>query len=227
MRPSPIQTLCTLLLLAAVGCGSVESSDDSHASTAAPGAGAEAGADTGADATPTTGASVAHAPAAMSAEAAGLYGLDARSLEGEDMPLSEFAGKVSLVVNVASKCGYTPQYEGLQALQARLEGRGFSVLAFPSNEFRGQEPGDAAQIREFCTGTYGVTFPLFEKCRTQPGDEQSPVYAYLEDSLGAVPSWNFCKYVVGKDGTPVAFFESRVAPDDPALLAAIETALGS
>ena len=155
----------------------------------------------------------------------GLYEFEALSLEGESKQLSDYSGQVTLVVNVASKCGYTPQYAGLQALHTQLADRGFAVLAFPSNEFRGQEPGDAAQIRSFCTDNYGVTFPLFEKCQTLSGDNQSPVYSYMESELGETPSWNFCKYLVGRDGKPVAFFESRVGPQDPELLSAIETAL--
>lgn len=201
--------LLTLLTTLGAGCGSVTPDEGSVA-----------------EPSPSPEVEVqVEAPAAPIAQ--GLYALDVETLEGEPQALSEYAGKVTLVVNVASKCGYTPQYAGLQELQSRLEDRGFTVLAFPSNEFRGQEPGDAAEIRAFCTESYGVTFPLFEKCLTQPGDGQSPVYAYLEAEAGAVPSWNFCKYLVGKDGTPTAFFESRVAPNDPELVAAIEAALAA
>jgi len=161
------------------------------------------------------------------APASGLYAFEARSLEGEPVALSDYAGSVTLVVNVASRCGYTPQYAGLEELHRRLTERGFQVIGFPSNEFGGQEPGDAAEIRAFCTENFGVTFPLFEKCLTQPGDGQSPVYDWLEAQTGDVPSWNFCKYLVGRDGAVVGFFGSRVSPDDPQLLDAIETALTS
>ena len=104
----------------------------------------------------------------------GLYEFEALSLEGESKQLSDYSGQVTLVVNVASKCGYTPQYAGLQALHTQLADRGFAVLAFPSNEFRGQEPGDAAQIRSFCTDNYGVTFPLFEKLPDALGRQSVP-----------------------------------------------------
>ncbi|MEM7201663.1 MAG: glutathione peroxidase [Planctomycetota bacterium] len=159
------------------------------------------------------------------ATGAGLYGLAAPSLEGETMDLSAFEGQVTLVVNVASKCGYTRQYEGLQELHAQLEGRGFAVLAFPSNEFGGQEPGSAAEIRQFCSDRYDVSFPMFAKSEVK-GANQSPVYSFLEQQTGQVPSWNFCKYLVGKDGQVIAFYKSSVEPTADELRKAIETALG-
>jgi glutathione peroxidase len=154
-----------------------------------------------------------------------LYALDCKSLEGQPAPLSAWRGKVTLVVNVASQCGFTPQYQGLQALHDRLKDRGFSVLGFPSNEFGGQEPGTPAEIRGFCDSRYHVTFPMFEKCVTARGDAQSPVYHLLSDVTHEVPSWNFCKYLVGRDGKPKAFFRSRTTPDDATLTQAIEAAL--
>lgn len=154
-----------------------------------------------------------------------LYDLQAPSLDAGDADLSQFRGKVTLVVNVASECGLTPQYEGLQALHEEFAPRGFSVLGFPCNEFLGQEPGTPEQIRAFCSTEYGVTFPMFAKVQVKPGDGQSPVYRYLTDATGQVPGWNFAKYLVGKDGRAVAFFGSRVAPDDPKLREAIEAAL--
>lgn len=153
-----------------------------------------------------------------------LYTFDTRTLEGAPVSLSEHAGQVTLVVNVASACGYTPQYAGLQALHTELAGRGFAVLGFPSNEFGGQEPGDAEQIRSFCETRFAVTFPMFEKCVTKPGAGQSPVYAFLTDGRDA-PSWNFCKYLVGKEGRVLGFYPSAVAPDDAGLRRAIEDAL--
>lgn len=156
-----------------------------------------------------------------------LYDLEARTLEGEAAPLAAYRGKVTLVVNVASECGFTRQYAGLQALHARLSARGFAVLGFPSNEFGGQEPGDAATIRGFCTDRYQVTFPLFAKCATKAGASQSPVFALLGKATGQLPNWNFCKYLVGKDGKPLGFYPSRVAPDDAKLLEAIEAALAA
>lgn len=158
--------------------------------------------------------------------AASLYDLETRTLDGKPAPLSAYRGKVTLVVNTASQCGYTPQYAGLQKLHDDLQGRGFSVLGFPSNDFGGQEPGSAQEIATFCQRNYGVTFPMFTKSVTKAGPDQSPVYTYLGTS-GNLPGWNFSKYVVDKDGRVVAFFPSKVAPDDPQLRKAIEAALAS
>ena len=154
-----------------------------------------------------------------------LWGLKTAALDGSEVDLGVYAGQVALVVNVASKCGFTPQYEGLQALHAELAESGFAVLGFPSNEFGGQEPGTPAQIREFCSETYGVEFPMFAKVETQHGDDQSPVYQLLGDATGELPSWNFGKYVVGRDGRPRAYFDSRTRPDSPELRDAIVAAL--
>ncbi len=152
------------------------------------------------------------------------YDLQTASLDGKPGNLAQYKGKVSLVVNVASKCGYTPQYEGLEALQREMKGKGFNVLGFPSNDFGGQEPGTAQEIATFCRLTYDVTFPMFEKVVTKKGAGQSPVYAFLGES-GNLPAWNFSKYVVDKNGKVVAFFPSAVTPEDPALRAAISKAL--
>ena len=152
------------------------------------------------------------------------YDLDARTLDGKPANLAQYKGKVSLVVNVASQCGYTPQYEKLEQLQREMQGRGFTVLGFPSNDFGRQEPGSAQEIAAFCALTYDVTFPLFEKLITRKGPGQSSLYAFLGES-GHLPAWNFSKYVVDKQGQVTAFFPSKVAPDDPALRAAIDTAL--
>ena len=153
-----------------------------------------------------------------------LYELKTVTLQGEPADLSTYRGRVTLVVNVASECGYTPQYAGLERLHQELSPKGFAVLGFPSNEFGGQEPGTAQQIAEFCRKNYGVTFPLFAKLRTQPGNGQSPVYRFLGAS-GHLPAWNFSKYVVGKDGRVVAFFPSAVTPDSADLRRAIDKAL--
>jgi glutathione peroxidase len=152
------------------------------------------------------------------------YDLQTTSLEGKPGNLAQYKGKVSLVVNVASKCGYTPQYEGLEKLQREMNGKGFNVLGFPSNDFGGQEPGTAQEIATFCRLTYDVTFPMFEKVVTQKGPGQSPGYTFLGES-GNLPAWNFSKYVVDKNGKVVAFFPSAVTPEDPALRAAIAKAL--
>lgn len=153
------------------------------------------------------------------------YSLRTQALDGSPADLAAFRGKVTLVVNVASACGYTPQYAGLQKLHAELKGRGFAVLGFPSNDFGAQEPGTPEQIREFCTTKYQVDFPLFGKVQTKTGAGQSPVYEWLGKESGKLPNWNFCKYLVGKDGKVIAFHASKTAPDDTALRAAIDAAL--
>ena len=152
------------------------------------------------------------------------YDLKTSTLDGKPADLAQYRGKVSLVVNVASKCGFTPQYEGLEKLQREMQGKSFNVLGFPSNDFGGQEPGTAQEIATFCKLTYDVTFPMFDKVVTRAGADQSPIYSYL-GSTGNLPAWNFSKYVVGKDGKVVAFFPSNVTPEDPKLRAAIASAL--
>src|ERR1051325_671950 len=166
------------------------------------------------------------AAAIVSAQAGSFYELKTKTLLGKDGNLAQYKGKVSLVVNVASKCGFTPQYEGLEKLQREMKGKGVNVLGFPSNDFGGQEPGTAQEIATFCKLTYDVTFPMFEKVVTHKGPGQSPVYTFLGAS-GKLPAWNFSKYVVDKQGKVVAFFPSEVTPEDPALRAAIAKALGS
>jgi glutathione peroxidase len=154
-----------------------------------------------------------------------LYRLTTHTLEGQPADLQAYAGKVALVVNVASQCGYTPQYAGLEKLYGELKSRGFVVLGFPSNDFGGQEPGTAKEIREFCSLNYDVTFPLFDKVVTKAGPGQSPVYANLQKQSGELPSWNFAKYLVGKDGKVVKFYKSGVKPEDAGLRKDIEAAL--
>jgi glutathione peroxidase len=149
-----------------------------------------------------------------------------KTLSGEDSSLGALAGKTLLVVNVASKCGLTPQYAALEALHERLADRGFSVVGFPCNQFMGQEPGTAEEIEQFCSTTYGVTFPMFEKIEVN-GEGRHPIY----DELTAVPDadgaagdvqWNFEKFLLGPDGAVLARFRPRTVPDDPEVLAAIE-----
>ena len=148
----------------------------------------------------------------------------AKAISGEEIPLSNFRGKVLLIVNTASKCGFTPQYEGLEALHRKYADRGFEVLGFPCNQFGAQEPGDAAEIANFCSLTYDVTFPMFAKVVTHPGRDQSPIYRFLGTS-GHLPAWNFAKYLVNKDGKVVGFFPSEVTPESRTLRAAIDKAL--
>ena len=133
-------------------------------------------------------------------------------------------GKVLLVVNTASKCGFTPQFEALEALHAKYEGQGFAVLGFPSGDFMNQEYADEKQIQEFCTLTYGVKFPMFEKVHVK-GAEATPLYRDLAKASGEAPKWNFHKYVIGRDGRVLASFGSKTKPDDKAVVDAIETAL--
>jgi glutathione peroxidase len=164
------------------------------------------------------------AGAAQGATVSSFYDLKTKTLDGKPADLAMYRGKVSLVVNVASKCGFTPQYEGLEKLQKEMSGKNFNVLGFPSNDFGGQEPGSAEEIATFCKLTYGVTFPMFQKVVTKAGTEQSPVYQFLGTS-GHLPGWNFSKYVIGKDGKIVAFFPSKVTPESAELRAAIDQAL--
>jgi glutathione peroxidase len=155
--------------------------------------------------------------------------LPLRALDGRSAALSDYAGRVRLLVNVASRCGLTPQYAALEALHEKYADQGFTVLGFPSNQFMGQEPGTAEEIQEFCSATYGVTFPLFEKIDVN-GPQRHPVYAALvEVSDGAGEAgdvqWNFEKFLVGRDGTVLARIRPRTEPDDPGVVAAIEQAL--
>jgi glutathione peroxidase len=154
------------------------------------------------------------------------YALKTSYLDGKPADLGIFKGKVTLVVNVASKCGYTPQYEGLEKLNRELAPKGFAVLGFPSNDFGNQEPGSAQEIAEFCRLTYGVTFPMFSKVVTRGGPDQSPIYKFLGTS-GHLPAWNFSKYLVGKDGRIIAFYPSDVTPEAPELRGAIAKALAA
>ena len=162
-------------------------------------------------------------------EARSIYDIELPRLSGKPAKLSEYAGKVVLAVNTASKCGHTPQYAGLQALHDRYAERGFTVLGFPSNQFFNQEPGSAEQIQEFCTINYGVTFPLFAKLDVK-GAQRHPLYAILSefpDDAGKAGNvtWNFEKFLIGRDGRVVRRFRPKVLPEDPAVVGAIEALL--
>ena len=152
-----------------------------------------------------------------------LHDLSLRTLDGQEQALSVYKGKVVLAVNVASECGYTPQYAGLQKLYTEYKDRGLVILGFPCNQFGAQEPGEAAQIQTFCQKNYGVTFPLFQKLDVK-GAEKAPIYQFLTAKFGE-PAWNFHKYLVGKDGQVLQAFPSKVAPESPELRSAIEAAL--
>lgn len=152
-----------------------------------------------------------------------LYDLTVEDLGGRAVALDAYAGQVALVVNVASECSLAAQYLGIEALYQRYRARGFVILGFPSNDFGGQEPGTAEDIRRICD-LRGVTFPVFARTGVLARDGQSPVYALLT-ATGPDPAWNFAKYLVGRDGRPRAYFGSFVGPDDEALEEAVESAL--
>ena len=146
------------------------------------------------------------------------------TLQGKPDDLCRHAGKVVLFVNTASYCGYTPQYEGLEALFQKYRDKGFVVLGFPANDFGKQEPGTNAEVADFCERTFKVKFPMYEKSVVS-GAEASPLYRQLAAGGGGAPKWNFHKYLVGRDGTILAGYPSKVKPDDPALVEALEKAL--
>lgn len=150
-----------------------------------------------------------------------------KDLYGKDKALSDYRGKVVLVVNVASQCGYTPQYEGLEKLHEKYGAKGLVVTGFPANDFGAQEPGTDAEIATFCTSKYGVKFPMFSKI-TVKGNEKHPLYGFLTKAAPAGEvQWNFEKFLVGKDGQVVGRFMSDVTPESDTLVQAIEKALGS
>jgi glutathione peroxidase len=158
-----------------------------------------------------------------------IYDEKINTLEGEPADLSEYRGKALLMVNVASKCGLTPQYTGLQELHDKYSARGFEVLGFPCNQFMGQEPGTPEEIREFCEANYHVTFPLFEKIDVN-GAQRHAIYDDLTEKADADGEagdvkWNFEKFLVAPDGTVVARFRPQITPEDPALVSAIEEQL--
>jgi glutathione peroxidase len=162
-------------------------------------------------------------------ESRSIHSVELPRLNGKPESLGVYAGKVVLAVNVASRCGFTPQYAGLEALYEKYADRGFTVLGFPCNQFLHQEPGTAEQIEEFCKVNFGVTFPLFAKLDVK-GPEQHPLYAILSETdddagkAGAV-RWNFEKFLVDRDGRPVRRFRSKVTPQDPQLVEAVESLL--
>ena len=146
------------------------------------------------------------------------------NLMDEAVSLCQFRGKVLLIVNTASECGYTPQYEGLEGLYRRYRDKGFAVLGFPANDFGGQEPGSNKEIAQFCQLNYGVTFPVFAKTSVV-GANANPLYRALAAKTGKPPRWNFHKYLLDRAGQPVAVFESAVEPEDPRVTAEIEKLL--
>jgi glutathione peroxidase len=168
---------------------------------------------------------VAAAPATTAAACPALLNQTFNRLQDEKpQSLCQYSGKVVLVVNTASYCGFTPQYEGLEALFAKYAGQGLVVLGFPSNDFGQQEPGQSKEIADFCFNTYGVKFPMFSKSSVV-GKEANPLFATLTKATGKAPGWNFHKYLVDRQGNPVASFNSNVTPTSGQLVASIEKAL--
>jgi glutathione peroxidase len=159
--------------------------------------------------------------------AAEITAIPFKTITGKETSLADYKGKVLLVVNTASKCGLTPQYEKLEALQKKYAEKGFTVIGFPCNDFGGQEPGTADEIQEFCKTKFSVSFPMMEKIHVK-GTEQHPLYAALTGKDGAFPGdvkWNFGKFLIGKDGKAIARFEPKETPDSPEVTGAIEKAL--
>jgi glutathione peroxidase len=158
-----------------------------------------------------------------------IYNVPVKDIDGKATSLKPYQGKVLLIVNVASKCGYTPQYAGLEALQKKYEDKGFTVLGFPCNQFGGQEPGTGEQIKQFCTSKYHVTFPMFEKIEVN-GPNRHALYVMLAGDSSPYPgkiTWNFNKFLIGRDGKILKRFDSKVKPESPELEQAIESALAS
>jgi glutathione peroxidase len=160
-----------------------------------------------------------------------LYDIPIHTLQGDDTTLGDYAGKTLLLVNVASKCGLTPQYEGLERLQKTYGDKGFSVIGFPCNQFMGQEPGTSEEIAQFCSATYGVTFPLMEKIEVN-GEGRHPIYAELTEKADAEGNagditWNFEKFLVAPSGQIVARYRPQVEPEDPAIVGDIEAQLAA
>lgn len=156
-----------------------------------------------------------------------LQDIPLKDIDGKDLTLKAYEGKVILVVNVASQCGLTPQYQALQVLQDKYAAQGFTVLAFPSNDFGAQEPGTNEEIKNFCANKYKISFPLFQKVHVK-GEGQHALFKSLTGKEGAFPGdvkWNFGKFLIGRDGKPLARFEPSTAPDDAALVKAIDDAL--
>jgi glutathione peroxidase len=167
---------------------------------------------------------------AATAEGKSLYDYTVKDAKGQDVSLADYRGKVVLLVNVASKCGYTPQYDGLQKLYEQHRDRGLVILGFPTNDFGGQEPGSDEQIQDFCRLNYGVTFPVFAKISVK-GDDKHPLYRHLTDEatnpgFAGEVKWNFNKFLVGRDGRVLARFESADKPESEKVTAAVESALG-
>ena len=154
----------------------------------------------------------------------GVYQFTMNSIDGKATPLAEFKGKVTMIVNVASRCGYTPQYSALEAVYEKYKDRGFVIAGFPANNFGGQEPGTNEEIKQFCSAKYNVKFPMFAKISVL-GSDEAPLYRYLTGTGGGEIEWNFTEFLIDRQGQVIARFESAVEPDSPEAIAAIEKAL--
>lgn len=166
---------------------------------------------------------------AASLSAASLYGIPLKDIDGKDTSLKPYKGKVLLIVNVASKCGLTPQYSALESLYQKYKDKGFDVLGFPCNQFGFQEPGSNSEIKEFCSLKYHVTFPMFDKLEVN-GANRHPLFTELAGKDSPFPGdikWNFNKFLVSRDGKILSRFEPKTAPDSPEVIQAIEAALGA
>jgi glutathione peroxidase len=162
--------------------------------------------------------------AASLARGGSAYDFTMKDIDGKPLPIKQFNGKVVLFVNVASRCGYTPQYAGLESLYRRFKDRGLVVVGVPANNFGAQEPGTNEEIKQFCSRNYNVTFPMLSKVSVK-GADIHPLYAWLTSAKGGDVRWNFTKFLVGKNGQVLDRFEPSVAPESPELVAAIENAL--
>jgi glutathione peroxidase len=160
----------------------------------------------------------------MMSAASSVHEFTLNSIDGTPTPLLNYKGKVMLLVNVASKCGYTPQYTGLEALYQKYKDRGLVVVGVPANNFGGQEPGTNEEIKTFCTRNYNVSFPMMSKVSVK-GEDKTPLYHYMTEATGGEVKWNFTKFLVSKDGKVISRFESKVTPESPELTAAVEQAL--
>ena len=171
-------------------------------------------------------ASLILASTILAAPPSTIYDFTMKSIDGKETPLKTYKGKVVLVVNVASECGLTPQYKGLEATYRKYKGKGFVVIGFPANQFGGQEPGTDAEIKAFCTSEYDVTFPMFSKIVVK-GEGMHPLYKWLVEATDNKKDieWNFTKFVIGQDGKVIARFDPRTKPDDKELVTTIERAL--
>ncbi|AFY71630.1 Peroxiredoxin [Thalassoporum mexicanum PCC 7367] len=153
-----------------------------------------------------------------------LHTFKATNINGQEVDLSQYSGKVCLVVNVASRCGYTPQYKGLEALYQKYKDRGLMILGFPSNDFGAQEPGSEVDIHSFCSKNYGITFDMFSKVKVK-GADKVDVYQYLTDATGNQVQWNFNKFLIDQDGNVAKYYPSSTAPDSAELIKDIESLL--